>query len=170
MFKLLVIFVGCMMLTSGINAAKTPLGAARKLVNKIEGNKSKTEKRSSSKKTSYKIEQKIEQKICPVMGGEINPMLYYTYKKKIYACSRACILTIEKNPEMYLAKVKKEIAASKNKTQKTCPVIGKKIKPYLYYTYKKKIYVCCGGCIWTIKKNPEMYLAKVKKEIASKKK
>jgi hypothetical protein len=174
MFKLLLVIIGSVLLASGTFAGKTPLGAARNLVKKIEGDKSDA-KKSSSKKSSpsafQKIEAKeIEQKICPVMGGKINPNLYYSFTKKIYVCNRACIGIIEKNPEIYFAKVKKEIAESKKKTQKLCPVTGRKIKKYLYYTYRKKIYVCCAGCIWTIKKKPEIYLKKVQKEIAASKK
>ncbi len=51
--------------------------------------------------------------------------------------------------------------------QKVCPVMGGKINKKLYYEYKgHKIYVCCKGCIGTIKKDPEKYLKKVQADIA----
>jgi len=62
----------------------------------------------------------------------------------------------------------KKIAPKKIKKidQKICPVMGGRINTSLYYTYKgRKIYVCCGGCIPVIKKNPEKYLKKVQKDI-----
>ncbi len=59
-------------------------------------------------------------------------------------------------------KVKKEVIA-----QKICPVMGGKINKNLYYEYKgHKIYVCCQGCIATVKKDPEKYLKKVQANIA----
>jgi len=155
MFKLLVIFIGSMILMSGTIEAKSVLGSAKNLVKKIEN-------------------KKIDQKVCPVLGGAINPKLYYQYKgQKIYVCCPGCIATIKKNPELYLKKIQKEqkeIAAAKKIVQKNCPVMGGVIIPKLYYQYNKKIYVCCPGCIATIKKNPELYLKKVQKEIAASKK
>jgi YHS domain-containing protein len=100
MFRLLVIFAGIMVLASGTVRAVTPLGAAKKLVKKVEN-------------------KKIEQKTCPVMGGKINPKLYYTYKgQKIYVCCQGCISAVKKDPEKYLKKVKKEIEEAKKKELK----------------------------------------------------
>lgn len=40
---------------------------------------------------------------CPVMGGQVNPALFYEYKgKKIYVCCQGCIETIKADPEKYL--------------------------------------------------------------------
>ena len=151
MFKLLIIFIVTIVSVSGTVEAKSVLGSARKVVNKIGA-------------------KQIVQKKCPVMGGAINPNLSYQYSKKIYVCCNGCIPTIKKNPEKYLAKVQKEMATSKQKTQKKCPVMGGKVNSSLYYTYNKKIYVCCPGCIPVIKKNPEKYLKIVQKNIKSAKK
>ncbi len=47
--------------------------------------------------------------------------------------------------------------------QKTCPVMGNPINKDLYCDVNgKRIYVCCGGCIDPIKKDPEKYLQKLK--------
>lgn len=151
MFKLLIVFIGCIILTPGTIEAKSVLSSAKKVVNKIAA-------------------KQIVQKKCPVMGGAINPNLYYQYSKKIYVCCPGCISTIKKNPVKYLKIVQKEIAASKVKTQKKCPVMGGKINSSLYYTYNKKIYVCCPGCIAKIKKNPEKYLKIVQKNLKNAKK
>jgi len=49
--------------------------------------------------------------------------------------------------------------------QTTCPVMGGKINKKLYVDYKgKRIYVCCGGCISTVKADPEKYIKKLEKE------
>ena len=45
----------------------------------------------------------IQQKVCPVLGGKINPSLYYEYKgQKIYVCCPGCINKVKENPEKYL--------------------------------------------------------------------
>jgi hypothetical protein len=80
-----------MVFLSGTIEAKSVLGSAKNLV------------------------KKIEQKICPVMGGKINPNLYYEYNKNIYVCCKDCIAIIKKNPEKYLKKMQKDIDAAKKK-------------------------------------------------------
>lgn len=155
MLKLLVVFVGSMLLASGTIEAKSILESAKKVAKKVTA-------------------KQIAQKKCPVLGGVINPKLYYQYKgQKIYVCCPGCIGTVKKNPEIYLKKIQKEqkeIVEAKKIVQKNCPVMGGVIIPKYYYKYNKKIYVCCPGCIATIKKNPEMYLKKIQKEIAASKK
>lgn len=98
MFRLLVIFSGIIVLTSGTAKAETALEASKKVVKKAEN-------------------EKIEQKVCPVMGGKIDPELYYTYKgQKIYVCCPGCISAIKKDPEKYLKKVQKDIEAARKKS------------------------------------------------------
>lgn len=46
--------------------------------------------------------------------------------------------------------------------QTLCPVMGNAIDTTLYVDYQgKRIFVCCGGCIAEVKKNPEKYLKKL---------
>ena len=46
--------------------------------------------------------------------------------------------------------------------QTTCPVMGNAIDKSQYVDYKgKRIYVCCGGCIDAVKKDPETYIKKL---------
>ena len=56
-----------------------------------------------------------------------------------------------------------EEAAKQNpqekKVQTECPVMGGKINKSLFVDYQgKRIYVCCGGCIGTVKAAPEKYV------------
>ncbi|MCK5850364.1 MAG: hypothetical protein KAH23_05565 [Kiritimatiellae bacterium] len=50
------------------------------------------------------------------------------------------------------------------KAQTKCPVMaGNAINKNLYVDVKgKRIYVCCKGCIASVKKSPDKYLAKIK--------
>jgi hypothetical protein len=51
------------------------------------------------------------------------------------------------------------------KPQTTCPVLGDPIDKKLYVDYKdKRIYVCCAGCIDSVKANPQKYIDKLKAE------
>ncbi len=50
------------------------------------------------------------------------------------------------------------------KPQTTCPVMGGDIDKSLYADCQgKRIYVCCEGCLGTLKKNPEKYIKKLEK-------
>jgi YHS domain-containing protein len=50
------------------------------------------------------------------------------------------------------------------KPQTTCPVMGGPIDKKMYVDYKgKRIYVCCPGCIDSVKNNPEKYIRKLEK-------
>lgn len=60
----------------------------------------------------------------------------------------------------------KAVAATDQKTeQTTCPVMeGGKINKKLYVDANgKRIYVCCGGCIAEVKKDPAKYIEKLEK-------
>ena len=49
--------------------------------------------------------------------------------------------------------------AKAGKAQTTCPVMGGKIDKNLYVDVEgKRIYVCCGGCVATVKKDPAKYV------------
>jgi len=49
------------------------------------------------------------------------------------------------------------------KAQATCPVMGGKVDKNLFVDVKGyRIYVCCKGCVGTIKADPDKYLAKIK--------
>lgn len=51
------------------------------------------------------------------------------------------------------------------KTQTLCPVMGGPINKKLYVDYDgKRIYVCCKGCIATVKKDPAKYVKQLESE------
>ncbi len=53
-----------------------------------------------------------------------------------------------------------EQGSQKSLKQTTCPVMGGKINLRHYADVEdKRIYVCCPGCIETIKQNPSKYIA-----------
>ena len=102
---------------------------------------------------------------CPVMGGKINKNLYVDQAgKRIYVCCKGCIAPIQKDFAKHAKKVE---AAGETlaKVQTTCPVMGGKINKKQYVDVKgKRIYVCCPGCIGTIKADPDKYIQKLEKE------
>ena len=50
-----------------------------------------------------------------------------------------------------------------SKVQTTCPVMGGEINKNIYSDYKGyRIYHCCSACPSEFKKNPEMYMKKLK--------
>jgi hypothetical protein len=52
---------------------------------------------------------------------------------------------------------------SEVKAQTTCPVMGGKINKKLFVDVKGyRIYVCCNGCVETIKADPDKYIDKIK--------
>jgi YHS domain-containing protein len=59
---------------------------------------------------------------------------------------------------------KTDTHTAKLQPQTACPVTGDPIDKKLYVDYKgKRIYVCCSGCLATVKKNPEKYIKKLEK-------
>lgn len=49
--------------------------------------------------------------------------------------------------------------------QKICPVMGNEVNKKLFVDANgKRIYVCCGGCIATVKKDPAKYIAQMEKD------
>ena len=56
----------------------------------------------------------------------------------------------------------KEVAAPAIKKQLLCPVMGEAISTNLYVDAEgKRIYVCCKGCIGTVKEEPAKYIKKL---------
>ena len=105
------------------------------------------------------------QQTCPVMGRAVNPNLYVDYEgKRIYVCCQGCIAAVQKDPQKYIDKLKAN-GVTVAKTQTICPVMGGKVNKSLYVDYQgKRIYVCCQGCIDTVKAAPEKYINKLEGE------
>jgi len=105
------------------------------------------------------------QTICPVMGGKINKDLYVDHEgKRIYLCCKGCIKAAKKSPQAYIKKLEGE-GVTLAKIQTTCPVMGGKINRKQYADVDgKRIYVCCPGCIGTIKADPAKFIKKLEKD------
>lgn len=108
------------------------------------------------------------QTTCPVMGGTIDKSLFVDHDgKRIYLCCQGCEEAVKKDPEKYIKQLEDEgITLDKTpKPQTTCPVMGKGINKKLYVDHQgKRIYVCCRGCVATVKIDPEKYIKKLEAE------
>lgn len=81
----------------------------------------------------------------------------------------ACAVTAQLATAAFAADEAAPVSAATNmvavKAQTTCPVMGGAIDKSKFVDYDgKRIYVCCGGCIATIKKNPAKYVKKLEAE------
>lgn len=103
---------------------------------------------------------------CPVTGEAVNKNLKYEADgRTFYVCCEGCADTVKKNPSAYLKPVegeKKETAfLGKGDGIETCPVTGEAVNKSLKGEADgQTFYVCCEGCIDTVKKNPAAYLKK----------
>lgn len=51
----------------------------------------------------------LKNEVCPVMGHQVDPMLWFVYKgKKIHICCPCCEEKFKKDPEKYLAILKQQ--------------------------------------------------------------
>lgn len=105
---------------------------------------------------------------CPVTGEPVNKNLKYEVNgRAFYVCCEGCAEKVKKNPDAYLKPVeteKKETAfLAKGDGIETCPVTGEPVKKDLKGEVDgQTFYVCCAGCIDTVKQNPAAYLKKRK--------
>jgi YHS domain-containing protein len=114
---------------------------------------------------------------CPVMGEPVNKNLKYEVNGRVfYVCCEGCAETVKKNPDLYLKPIQGEKKAEKKEGQQeqaflgkgdgieTCPVTGEAVNKELKAEADgQTFYVCCAGCIDTVKKNPAAYLKKAAK-------
>lgn len=99
------------------------------------------------------------QTTCPVMGGAIDKNQYVDHDgKRVYICCKGCEAPLKKDPAKYIQKLEAEgITVARLQTE--CPVMGGAIDKALYVDHDgKRIYVCCQGCIATVKKDPAKYI------------
>ena len=107
---------------------------------------------------------------CPVTGEPVNKNLKGEVDgREFYVCCEGCIDTVKKSPNLYLKPVegqKKEQAfLGKGDGMSTCPVTGEPVDKSLKGVVDgQTFYVCCEGCIDTVKKNPGAYLKKASKK------
>jgi YHS domain-containing protein len=104
---------------------------------------------------------------CPVMGSPVNKNVKYEVNGRVfYVCCPGCAELVKENPDLYL----KPVEGEKKKEQEflgkgdgfeTCPVTGEPVSKELKGEVDgQTFYVCCAGCIDTVKKNPAAYLKK----------
>lgn len=112
--------------------------------------------------------EREQQERCPVMGGKINRNHYVDVQgKRVYVCCPGCIDKIKADPAKYIRKLEDQGVEVEQapKPQTHCPVMGGKINKAQYIdVHGKRIYVCCPGCIPTIKKTPGKYIEKLEKQ------
>lgn len=118
---------------------------------------------------------------CPVMGSPVNKNLKNEVNGRVfYVCCEGCAEVVKKDPDLYLKPIegeKKEAEkkeGDKKKEQEflgkgngieTCPVTGDPVDKGLKGEVDgQTFYVCCAGCIDTVKENPAAYLKKSAKK------
>jgi YHS domain-containing protein len=104
---------------------------------------------------------------CPVMGSPVNKNFKYEVNGRVfYVCCPGCAEVVKEHPDLYLKPVESE---KKNEQEflgkgngiETCPVTGEPVNPDLKGEVDgQTFYVCCAGCIDTVKNNPAAYLKK----------
>jgi YHS domain-containing protein len=98
---------------------------------------------------------------CPVTGEPVNKNLKGEANgQEFYVCCEGCLDTVKKNPAAYL-KPAKIAFLGKGDGVDTCPVTGELVNKNLKGEANgQEFYVCCEGCLDTVKKNPAAYLKK----------
>lgn len=106
---------------------------------------------------------------CPVTGEPVNKNLKgEALGRTFYVCCEGCLDTVKQSPAAYL----KPIAAEKSATAflgkgdgvETCPVTGEPVDKNLKGEANgQTFYVCCAGCLDTVKANPTAYLKAARK-------
>ena len=130
-----------------------------------------------------------KQKICPVseepLGSMGVPPKISVKGHDVFICCKACEKSLKGEPEKYLKKLghahhkhsddKEKIATNLKKLsekdqetahkQKICPVTGKPLgsmgAPKKVSVKGHDVFVCCPGCVDTVKKDPDKYLKKL---------
>jgi YHS domain-containing protein len=105
---------------------------------------------------------------CPVTGEPVNKNLKgEALGREFYVCCEGCMEAVKKTPAAYL----KPVGAAKPATAflgkgdgiETCPVTGEPVNKNLKGEASgQTFYVCCEGCLETVKKNPAAYLKAAK--------
>lgn len=112
---------------------------------------------------------------CAVTGEDLADKSIHGefFGRTVYFCCAGCLAKAQKNPELYV----KATAAEQSKAAQeasgflgkgdgieTCPVTGEPVNKTMKGEVNgRTFYVCCEGCIDTVKKNPDLYLKPEKK-------
>lgn len=113
---------------------------------------------------------------CPVMGSPVNKNLKHEVNGRVFhVCCEGCAEVVKKDPDLYLKPVEGEKKEGEKKKEQeflgkgdgieTCPVTGDPVDKGLKGEVDgQTFYVCCAGCIDTVKSNPTAYLKKSAKK------
>lgn len=122
------------------------------------------------------------QKTCPVMNKPLDamggPWKFNVRGRDVFVCCPGCSKAIEREPAKYLAMLPTPSAAKATQadstavaTQKVCPVMNEPLMamggPWKVYAMGQPVFVCCKGCIATVEKNPDFYLAKATRQAST---
>ncbi len=86
---------------------------------------------------------------CPVAKGKgVNPAQSVEYQGgKVFFCCGNCKAAFEKDPAKFAAKANHQLVATKQATQKSCPLTGGKMNDSRTVTVNKvDVSLCCGNC------------------------
>jgi len=99
---------------------------------------------------------------CPVMGNEIDPLVFTDYKgQKVFFCCKGCDKKFDANPAKYLPKLKKSYTRRVH-----CPVTGNAISPVVSLEENgRSIYFCCKSCIRKYQAEPGRYADALRPEV-----
>jgi Cu+-exporting ATPase len=91
----------------------------------------------------------------------------------VYFCCGGCLAKAQKEPALYIKATAAEQAKAAQASSEflgkgdgieTCPVTGEPVNKTLKAEVNgRTFYVCCEGCIETVKKSPDLYLKPEKK-------
>ncbi|MGH9753577.1 MAG: hypothetical protein ACREA2_12410 [Blastocatellia bacterium] len=146
--------------------------AATKYLPKSESHHADQQAQKGGKQDSKDAEKKFLGKgdaveTCPVTGDPVNKSLKNEVNGRVfYVCCEGCADMVKKDPDLYLKPVEGEKKKEpeflgKGDGVKFCPVTGDPVDTALKGEVDgQTFYVCCGGCIDTVKANPAAYLKK----------
>ena len=102
---------------------------------------------------------------CPVSGEKLTAKAISAefFGRTVKFCCEGCLAQAKKNPERFIRKeapaAKATAFLGKGDGVKTCPVTGEPVdKKAKGEINGRTVYVCCPGCLDTIRSNPSAYL------------
>ncbi|MFZ4984386.1 MAG: hypothetical protein ACOYLF_02900 [Blastocatellia bacterium] len=102
---------------------------------------------------------------CPVTGEKLTSrnIKGEFFGRTVYFCCEGCLATAGKNPDLYIRKEAPKSGSTaflgRGDGVETCPVTGEPVdKKAKGEINGRTVYVCCPGCLDTIRSNPSAYL------------
>lgn len=116
------------------------------------------------------------QDVCPVSGQPLgsmgDPIAVSVGNETLYVCCSGCIDTVKEHPEKYFTAKPTltvtpatEADAAAIAAQKLCPVMDEPLggmgTPLKVSGLERDVFLCCKGCLTSLEKDPQKYLAKL---------